>query len=236
MISQPTRHSSSRCAERLRWLVATASRSRPCCLIAAFLLALPAAVGGVENERGAFLSQYCLTCHSGESPAGGLALAEVDSGTPEGSPDVWERVIRKLAAREMPPPGAPHPGEAASEAFRQGLIKDLDAAAGREPYAGRTVIRRLNRTEYANAIRDILALEVSVADRLPPDGQAAGFDNIADALAMSPLLLEGYLKAARQVSQLAVGVSDPSPVIETYPATGTQGQWQGEGIDRKSVV
>ena len=187
-------------------------------------------MGGVEHERGAFLSQYCLTCHSGESPAGGLALAEVDSGTPEGSPDVWERVIRKLAAREMPPPGAPHPGEAESEAFRQGLIKDLDAAAGREPYAGRTVIRRLNRTEYANAIRDILALEVSVADRLPPDGQAAGFDNIADALAMSPLLLEGYLKAARQVSQLAVGVSDPSPVIETYPATGTQGQWQGEGM------
>ena len=187
-------------------------------------------MGGVEHERGAFLSQYCLTCHSGESPAGGLALAEVDSGTPEGSPDVWERVIRKLAAREMPPPGAPHPGEAESEAFRQGLIKDLDAAAGREPYAGRTVIRRLNRTEYANAIRDILALEVSVADRLPPDGQAAGFDNIADALAMSPLLLEGYLKAGRQVSQIAVGISDPSPVIETYSATGAQGQWQGQGM------
>ena len=211
-------------------MTATATRSHPCCLIAAILLALPVVLGGAEHDRGAFLSQYCLTCHSGESPAGGLALAEVDSGTPEGRPDVWERVIRKLGAREMPPPGAPHPGEALSEAFRHALITDLDAAADREAYAGRTVIRRLNRTEYANAIRDILALEVRVAERLPPDGQAAGFDNIADALAMSPLLLEGYLKAARHVSQLAVGVSDPSPVIETFPATGAQGQWQGEGM------
>ena len=187
-------------------------------------------LAGADHDRKAFLSQYCLACHSGESPAGGLALAEVDAGTPEGRPEVWERVIRKLAAGEMPPAGATHPAEEASEAFRQGLVKDLDAAAGREPYAGRTVIRRLNRREYGNAIRDILALEVPVAKRLPPDGQAAGFDNIADALSMSPVLLEGYLKAARQVSHLAVGVSDPSPVIETYPATGTQGEWQGEGL------
>ena len=187
-------------------------------------------LAGADHDRKAFLSQYCLACHSGESPAGGLALAEVDAGTPEGRPEVWERVIRKLAAGEMPPAGATHPAEEASEAFRQGLVKDLDAAAGREPYAGRTVIRRLNRREYGNAIRDILALEVPVAKRLPPDGQAAGFDNIADALSMSPVLLEGYLKAARQVSQLAVGVSDPSPVIETHQATGTQGEWQGEGL------
>ncbi|MCY4596548.1 MAG: DUF1592 domain-containing protein [Bryobacterales bacterium] len=230
MISQSNRYSFNRRVERLRPLAEMAGRRNRHCLIAAFLLVLPAALAGAEHDRDAFLSRYCLACHSGGSPAGGLALAEVDAGTPEGRPDVWERVIRKLAAREMPPTGAPHPGEVAIEAFRQGLIKDLDAAAGREPYAGRTVIRRLNRREYANAIRDILALEVPVAARLPPDGQAVGFDNIADALSMSPLLLEGDLKAARQVSQVAVGVSDSSPVIETYPATGAQGQWQGEGM------
>ena len=206
------------------------SRRNSCYPIAVFLLALPPVLAGAEQSRDAFLTQYCLACHSGGSPAGGLALAEVDSANPAGRPAVWERVIRKLAAKEMPPAGAPHPGEAAIETFRQGFIKELDAAASHEPYAGRTAIRRLNRTEYANAIRDILALEVSVADRLPPDGQAVGFDNIADALSMSPLLLEEYLKAARQVSQLAVGVSDPSPVVEIFPATGTQAQWQGEGM------
>ena len=145
-------------------------------------------------------------------------------------PEVWERVVRKLGAGEMPPPGATRPTQAALETFRGGLIADLDAAARLAPYAGRTVIRRLNRTEYANAVRDILAVEVPLAARLPPDGQAAGFDNIADALSMSPLLLEGYLKTARLVSLLAVGASDPSPVVETYGAGGNQSSWQGRGM------
>lgn len=228
--SQANTQSTSGRRTRLNSLAARASKRQSCYPIAAFLLVSPTGLGQVQQDRDALLSQYCVGCHSGESPAGGLALAEVDSANPPGRPDVWERVIRKLVAREMPPAGMPHPGEAAIDTFRTGLIDELDAAAARAPFAGRTVIRRLNRTEYANAIRDILALEVPVANRLPPDGQAAGFDNIADALSMSPLLLEGYLKAARQVSQLAVGVSDPSPVVEIFPATGTQALWQGEGM------
>ncbi|MGH9667129.1 MAG: DUF1592 domain-containing protein, partial [Bryobacteraceae bacterium] len=110
------------------------------------------------------------------------------------------------------------------------LIGDLDAAARKSPYAGRPVIRRLNRLEYANSIRDLLAIEVPVADELPPDGIAAGFDNIGDALSMSPLLLEQYLKVARKVSELAVGVSDPSPVTETFPAPEDQQAWLGAGL------
>jgi hypothetical protein len=130
----------------------------------------------------------------------------------------------------MPPAGMPRPDHAAIDALIDELTAGLDAAARSNPYAGRPVIRRLNRKEYANVIRDLLALDLPLEDQLPQDGQAAGFDNIGDALSMSPLLLEQYLKVARRVSQLAVGVSDPSPVTEIFPATGTQAAWQGEGM------
>ncbi|MGH9628694.1 MAG: DUF1587 domain-containing protein, partial [Bryobacteraceae bacterium] len=130
----------------------------------------------------------------------------------------------------MPPPKMPRPDEGSVKAFTSGLILELDAAARRKPYAGRPVVHRLNRTEYTNAIRDLLALELPVAAELPQDGIAAGFDNIADALSMSPLLLERYLKVARKVSELAVGTRDRSPVTEIYRPSGTQAAWQGEGM------
>ncbi|MDE0104298.1 MAG: DUF1592 domain-containing protein [Bryobacterales bacterium] len=198
----------------------------PC--LAALALSLP--VVGLGLDRGEFLQQYCLPCHSGASPAGEMQLGEADIANPENQPQVWERVIRKLSFREMPPAGAPRPGNGEIEQFSTGLVADLDGAAQAAPYAGRPVIRRLNRTEYSNAIRDILALEGQFADRLPPDGQASGFDNVGDALSMSPLLLEGYLKTARRVSQLATGTSDPSPVVETYAAGGVQSAWRGQGF------
>ena len=197
-------------------------------------LALPlyvqAAGRSSEESRNAFLAAYCVTCHGGDSPTGGLALDSVDAGTPSERPEVWEKVARKLSAREMPPVGAPSPDPATAREFWTGLIADLDSAASREPYAGRTVIRRLNRAEYSNAVRDLLAVEVAVADQLPPDAEVSGFDNIGDALSMSPLLLESYLKVARRVSWLALGVSDPSPVVETFRARGTQASWQGAGL------
>jgi hypothetical protein len=123
----------------------------------------------------------------------------------------------------------PSPGEVSLKAFTGELIRDLDAAAKKAPYTGQPVVRRLNRTEYANAIRDLLAIELPVAAELPQDGIAAGFDNIADALSMSPLLLERYLKVARRVSELATGTREASPVTEVYPVTGTQAAWQ-EGM------
>ncbi len=198
--------------------------------LAALLPTLLPSLPATTLSRDAFLQQYCVGCHSGDSPPRELALDGVDSQDPPAQPDTWERVIRKLGAGEMPPAGAPRPDDATLEAFRTGLIEELDGSASESPYAGRTVIRRLNRTEYANAIRDILNIDVPVSNRLPPDGQASGFDNIGDALSMSPLLLEGYLKAARQVSQLAVGVSDPSPVVEIFRVNQTQAQWQGRGM------
>ena len=160
----------------------------------------------------------------------GLVLENSDPSHPASRPEMWEKVLRKLSAGEMPPTGLPRPDPTSQKAFATALINDLDAAARRTPYAGRPVIRRLNRLEYANAIRDLLAIELPVKDELPADGIAAGFDNIGDALSMSPLLLEQYLKVARKVSEYAVGVGDPSPVTENFPAPEAQSGWLGPGL------
>lgn len=181
-------------------------------------------------NRDALVGQYCMACHTRRARSGNLTLEGIPTGDPAAHPGVWERVIRKVKSGEMPPAGMPRPDAATLSAFADGLLGDIDAAARRMPYAGRAVIHRLNRTEYANAVRDIFSLELPLASELPQDGIAGGFDNIADALSMSPLLLERYLKVARKVSQLAVGVADPSPVTEIFPVTQTQAVWQGEGM------
>ncbi|HZT31958.1 MAG TPA: DUF1592 domain-containing protein [Bryobacteraceae bacterium] len=171
-----------------------------------------------------------MICHSQKAHTAGLVLENSEPANPGFRPGVWEKVVRRLKAGEMPPAGMPRPDAASVKAFTAGLVEDLDAAARRAPYAGRPVIRRLNRLEYANAIRDLLSIELPVASELPPDGIAAGFDNIGDALSMSPLLLEQYLKVARKVSEYAVGVGDPSPVTENFPAPEAQSSWLGPGL------
>ena len=192
----------------------------------ALALALTPLLAADTLPRAALAAKYCVTCHNSRAKTGGLVLEGVSPDDPAGGPDIWEKVIRKINSGEMPPAGMPSPGQPALKAFTAGLIRDLDAAASRVPYAGPPVIRRLNRNEYAGAIADILWIELPVAAELPQDGIAAGFDNIADALSMSPLLLERYLKVARRVSELATGTRDATPVTEVYPATGTQAAWQ----------
>ncbi|MCB1020718.1 MAG: DUF1592 domain-containing protein [Acidobacteria bacterium] len=193
---------------------------------------MPVVCGAQDSalNRGALVKEYCLSCHSRAGAAGGLALEGVAAQDASANPEVWEQVLKRVRAGEMPPVGMPRPDAATRKQFVDGLTATLDARAEREPYPGRPVIRRLNRVEYENAVRDLLAIELPLAEELPPDGQAAGFDNIGDALSMSPLLLEQYLKVARRVSELAVGVRDPSPVVEIFPAKGTQAAWQGDGM------
>lgn len=197
-----------------------------------FFLFVSATSLAVANpiSRDAVLKQYCLNCHNSRLKSGSLTLEGVSTDDPAQRPEIWEKIVRRLKAGEMPPPKLPRPDVAAVREFTSDVVSQLDASAQRNPYAGRPVIRRLNRTEYANAVRDLLAIELPLAAELPEDGVAAGFDNIADALSMSPLLLERYLKVARKVSELAVGTRDASPVIEIYPATETQAVWQGEGM------
>jgi mono/diheme cytochrome c family protein len=181
--------------------------------------------------RAQFVQQHCTACHNARAKTGGLVLDGIAADPVPGHADIWEKVVKRLGAGEMPPHTVTRrPDPALAQAMVAGLVQNLDAAAKASPYAGRTVIRRLNRTEYANAVRDLLHLDFPYTDELPQDTVAGGFDNIGDALSMSPLLLETYLKVARRVSDLALGEGDASVVTERFAVTKSQAVWQGEGM------
>jgi hypothetical protein len=170
----------------------------------------PAAATEAQKHR-AWLNQYCVSCHNSRTaqPSNdpvNLETASVSDLLPHAA--TWERVLRKLGARAMPPQGMPHPAETEYVAFTKWLSGSLDRAWAARVQPGEYVLHRLNRTEYGNAIRDLLGLDVDVADLLPSDGGNFGFDNIADSLRTSPLLLERYVTAAQRISALAVG--DPA--------------------------
>ena len=155
-----------------------------------------------------FLQQYCVSCHNPRVKSGGLQLEGLDPARPEGHEEVWEKAVRKLRTGMMPPDGAPKPSATVRAGFTVALESALDRAAARRPDPGSPALHRLNRAEYANAVRDLLAIDVDVNAMLPPDDSAAGFDNIADVLGVSPALIEGYVAAATKISRLAIG--DPS--------------------------
>src|ERR1700678_3417690 len=168
---------------------------------------------GDPSYRGV-LDKYCVTCHNQRLKTGGLTLETLDLGTVPAQAEVWERVIGKLRSGTMPPAGAPRPDAATYNALASWLETQIDQAA--EPYAGRTILHRLNRSEYANAIRDLLSLDVDPAALLPPDDSAFGFDNISDALGLSPSLQEHYLDASLKIGALAVGDPKIAPGSETW--------------------
>ena len=150
--------------------------------------------------------RYCVSCHNERLQFGGLSLAGVDLAQVVAHGEVLEKVRKKLRAGAMPPAGRPRPEPATLEAFLRWLEAGLDRAAADHPNPGRTAaFHRLNRTEYQNAIRDILGLEVDASDLLPADDAAFGFDNIGEMLTVSPVLLERYFSAANKVSRFAVG-------------------------------
>ena len=151
------------------------------------------------------VQKYCFTCHNARAKTGGLVLEGLDPGETTTNAEVWEKVVRKVRGGMMPPQGMPRPDEATLDAFATQLETSLDEQAVHTPNPGHKPIARLNRTEYGNAVRDLLDLRIDVAELLPPDDESDGFDNIAGVLKVSPSLLEQYLGAARQISGLAVG-------------------------------
>ena len=172
----------------------------------------------------AILDQYCVSCHNSRVKTAGLALDAIDLQRAGDHADVLEKVVRKLRGRMMPPAGLPRPGDAAYDALVSSLETSLDRAARAAPNPGRTdTFRRLNRAEYQNAIRDLLALDVDVSSLLPKDDASYGFDNVGVG-DFSPTLLERYLAAAQKVSRLALGSPLPSPTshIVVLPADLTQ--------------
>ena len=164
------------------------------------------------------LNRYCVTCHNQKLHTAGLTLDTIDVKQVSASADVWEKVIKKLRARAMPPVGRPRPDEAAYDALASWLETEIDKVAAVSPNPGRTeAFHRLNRTEYQNAIRDLLAIEMDVASLLPADNTfTSGFDNNAEILTISPDQLERYLSAARKISRLAIGRSPAGPIVETH--------------------
>ena len=157
-----------------------------------------------ETAPQLFLSKYCFTCHNERLRTAGLALDKEDLAQAGKSAEVWEKVVRKIRAGEMPPAGLPRPDQRTTQAFLTFLEAGLDRSASLNPNPGRIPVHRLNRTEYVNAIRDLLALDIDGRSLLVADDvDQHGFDNNAGVLSVSPALMEQYMSAARKISRLA---------------------------------
>ena len=185
-------------------------------------VAAPARTAAVAAQK-ALIDKYCVTCHSDRVKTANLSLQGLDLTNVAGHAEVWEKVIRKLRAGVMPPPDLPRPALAEYNGLRDWLEAEIDRAAGTAPNPGAVVLHRLNRTEYANAVRDLLDLRIDAAALLPPDDSANGFDNIAGSLTISPTLLESYATAAARIARMAVGYWK-SPTEATYLASSDASQ------------
>ena len=171
-----------------------------------------------------FLDRYCTTCHNERTKSGALNLVQANLSKPDARPELWEKVVRKLRTGVMPPPNMPQPSRADRLAMLTWLESSIDAAWAAKPNPGRTeTLRRLNRTEYQNAIRDLLALDIDSASLLPADESGHGFDNV-NVGDLTPTLLNRYISAAQKISRLAVGSTQSSLQSETIglPADLTQ--------------
>jgi hypothetical protein len=179
-----------------------------------------AALSNVDGQQPAahrdVLDRYCVTCHNDRLRTAGLSLQGLDVARPGDAPDTWERVVGKLRSGTMPPDGMPRPVPSVAAALVAHLETSLDRAAALAPNPGRPVLRRLTRTEYRNAIRDLLAVDIDAASLLPADDSRFGFDNVDSVLTLSPLLAERYLAVARRVRRLALGDPTVRPALETY--------------------
>jgi hypothetical protein len=180
----------------------------------------PQAAPGARAIPGAqaLLDRYCLTCHNERMKAGGLLLNQLDIEQAGRDPHAWEKVVRKLRTGMMPPSGVPRPDRSTLDRFTSQLEARLDRAAAARPNPGTPGLHRLNRAEYANAVRDLLDLPVDATSLLPGDDSSEGFDNIANVLSVSPALMQAYVAAAAKISRLAVGDMTTGPGNTTYTA------------------
>jgi mono/diheme cytochrome c family protein len=183
----------------------------------------------VRADPRAVLERYCVGCHDSAERAGGLALDRLPVDAVHSDAETWEHVVRKVRTGFMPPAGEPRPDRAALDAFATAIETRLDAAAGATPNAGFKGVSRLNRAEYANAVRDLLAYDADpIVRTLPADDSIRGFDNVAAALTVSPTLIESYVTAALKISRAAIGDRAQGPTQVVYEAPGGS---QGSHVD-----
>ena len=197
-------------------------------VLAVFALSFAGVVSGSQQTREtatlspqdaqATLKQYCMTCHNQRAKTANLELDTKDFEHLEKDVVAWEAVVRKLRTGMMPPKNAPRPDRRTLDNLATYFETGLDRAAAQHPNPGSPSLHRMNRNEYANAIRDLLDLEVDVTNLIPSDSTIAGFDNIADVLGTSPTLIQGYLSAGMKISRLAVGDLSAPPAPVTYRA------------------
>jgi hypothetical protein len=176
----------------------------------------PAAPAAAVSAEAAFLNQYCIGCHNQRAKIGGLALDTLDISRVGPGAETWEKVVKKLRTGMMPPSGSRRPDRTVLNTFASELESRLDRAVDPAAALVTPALHRLNRTEYSNAIRDLLALDINVNTLLPADGSSQGFDNLAEALAVSPSLIQGYVSAAMKISRLAVGDRTQAPSQTTF--------------------
>ena len=201
-------------------------------IAAAAALISPSSQAQVSNaqQAGAVIGKYCATCHNAQLHTAGLVLDPAAANNPQAAAERWEKVIRKLRANTMPPPGLPRPDPATYDALAGYLETELDRAAAAKPNPGKLpLLHRLSRTEYQNAVRDLLAVEALPKEMdysllLPPDNSNSGFDNLADLLFVSPTAMESYLGAAEKISRLAVGDPAAPPLVNIYRVPDEQPQ------------
>jgi len=177
------------------------------------------------------LQKYCSKCHNTDDFSGGFAIEQLDPANLHTDADVWEKIVRKLRSGMMPPPGQDRPAVSDITRVVGSLETELDRTGARHPNPGAVVLHRMNRNEYSNAVRDLLELPVDAERLLPADDSAAGFDNIASALVMSPALMQSYITAASRISRLAVGDMGASPVVTRFqPPAGISQSAHVEGL------
>jgi hypothetical protein len=204
-------------------------------LVAAGAMLLSATLAGAADaagaqEKWAFLEQYCSKCHNAEDWAGGVAFDTLIADNIPEDAETWEKAVRKLRGGLMPPPGNLQPEGHTRQAFVSWMEDKLDQAGSAHSDPGRVALHRLNRKEYANAVRDLLAVDIDPAETLPPDDSRDGFDNVADALQVSPSFLDQYLVAARSVAVKALGNAHARPVGTVYSSGGGQQHFRNHGL------
>ena len=190
---------------RILWVAAVVATSA----------AMALAQAPASPER-AFVNQYCAGCHNDKLKSGNMTLTKLDFAHPARNAELAEKVIHMAGVGLMPPPGMPRPKPEAFHTFLAALENGVDRAEAAHPNPGRPALHRLNRTEYANSIHDLLDVDIDVSSMLPPDDMSHGFDNMADVLTVSPTLMEGYIRAAGRISREAIGDRTAPPLTQTY--------------------
>src|SRR5215510_4563162 len=178
--------------------------------------ALHAQTPSGASAPSAVLDKYCVGCHNDKAKTGGLSLTNVDIEHPGQRVGQLEKVSMKLRAGMMPPPGMPRPDADTVKSLVSFIEEAIDKEAAAKPNPGRPILHRLNQTEFANSIKELVDLKVNPASFLPEDDMSQGYDNMSDVLTVSPTLLEGYVRAAGKISRLALGDKNTAPGVDTY--------------------